>query len=205
MYMQWTTSKSIKKWDKLRMKMKSSQRQKQHKSMIKWIIKKDFNSTIKSKIMENINKRYEEDEDVNVENLIPDLPLELQREVKRHICLPLLKNVSFITSINLLNNCIINFINNNMKKENNFINKLSVLWSHKQAEAARMACFFFFFLFIFLWIRWDIFEILILRATYSILNIILNFFFGTSFKCMLYGYMMGLKYLLDRYEFYKKF
>ena len=77
--------------------------------------------------MENINKRYEEDEDVNVENLIPDLPLELQREVKRHICLPLLKNVSFITSINLLNNCIINFINNNMKKENNFINKLSVL------------------------------------------------------------------------------
>ena len=205
MYMQWTTSKSIKEWDELRMKMKSSQRQKQHKSMIKWIIKKDFNSTIKSKIMENINKRYEEDEDVNVENLIPDLPLELQREVKRHICLPLLKNVSFITSINLLNNCIINFINNNMKKENNFINKLSVLWSHKQAEAARMACFFFFFLFIFLWIRWDIFEILILRATYSILNIILNFFFGTSFKCMLYGYMMGLKYLLDRYEFYKKF
>ena len=205
MYMQWTTSKTIKKWDKLRMKMKSSQRQKQHKSMIKWILKKDFNSTIKSKIMENINKRYEEDEDVNVENLIPDLPLELQKEVKRHICLPLLKNVSFITSINLLNNCIINFINNNMKKENNFINKLSVLWSHKQAEAARMACFFFFFLFILLWIRWDIFEILILRATYSILNIILNFFFGTSFKCMLYGYMMGLKYLLDRYEFYKKF
>ena len=84
--------------------------------MIKWIIKKDFNSTIKSKIMENINKRYEEDEDVNVENLIPDLPLELQKEVKRHICLNLLKNVSFI-----------NFINNNMKKENSFINKLSVL------------------------------------------------------------------------------
>ncbi|XP_050259648.1 cyclic nucleotide-gated ion channel 1-like [Quercus robur] len=96
MYMQWTTSKSIKKWDKLRMKMKSSQRQKQHKSMIKWIIKKDFNSTTKSKIMENINKRYEEDEDVTVENLIPDLPLELQKEVKRHICLPLLKNLKII-------------------------------------------------------------------------------------------------------------
>ena len=60
--------------------------------------------------------RYEEGEDVNVENLIPDLPLELQEEVKRHICLNLLKNVSFITSINLLNNCIINFIDNNMKK-----------------------------------------------------------------------------------------
>ena len=146
MYMQWTTSKSIKEWDELRMKMKSSQRQKQHKSMIKWITKKDFDGTTESKIMDYINKRYEEGEDVNVENLIPDLPLELQKDVKRHICLPLLKNVSFITSFNLLSNCIINFINNNMKKENSFINKLSVLWSHKQAEAARMACLFFIFM-----------------------------------------------------------
>ena len=76
--------------------------------MIKWITKKDFDSTTESKILDYINKRYEEGEDVNVENLIPDLPLELQEEVKRHICLNLLKNVSFITSINLLNNCIIN-------------------------------------------------------------------------------------------------
>ena len=164
MYMQWTTSKSIKEWDELRMKMKSSQRQKQHKSMIKWITKKDFDSTTESKILDYINKRYEEGEDVNVENLIPDLPLELQKEVKRHICLNLLKNVSFITSINLLNNCIINFIDNNMKKENSFINKWSVLWSHKQAEAARMACLFYS-IYYFLWIRWDIIEILILRAT----------------------------------------
>ncbi|KAM3741816.1 hypothetical protein ACB098_07G025700 [Castanea mollissima] len=96
MYMQWTTSKSIKKWDKLRMKMKSSQRQKQHKRMIKWITKKDFDSTTESKIMENIYKRYEEDEDVNVENLIPDLPPELQKDVKRHICLHLLKNLKII-------------------------------------------------------------------------------------------------------------
>ncbi|XP_030944422.1 cyclic nucleotide-gated ion channel 1-like isoform X2 [Quercus lobata] len=96
MYMQWTTSKSIKEWDELRMKMKSSQRQKQHKSMIKWITKKDFDSTTESKIMDYINKRYEEGEDVNVENLIPDLPLELQKEVKRHICLNLLKNLKII-------------------------------------------------------------------------------------------------------------
>ena len=145
MYMQWTTSKSIKNWDKLRRKMKSSQRQKQHKSMISWISKKKFDSRTKRLIMDNINQRYEEGEDVNVENLIPDLPPELQKDVKRHICLPLLKNVSFITSFNLLSNCIINFINNNMKKENSFINKLSVLWSHKQVEAARMACLFLFY------------------------------------------------------------
>ena len=107
MYMQWTTSKSIKNWDKLRRKMKSSQRQKQHKSMISWISKKKFDSRTKRLIMDNINQRYEEGEDVNVENLIPDLSPELQKDVKRHICLPLLKNVSFITSFNLLSNCII--------------------------------------------------------------------------------------------------
>ena len=123
MYMQWTRSKSIKKWDKIRMKMRSSQRQKQHKGMISWISQKKFDSTEKSLIMENINQRYEEGEDVNVENLVPDLPKDLQTKVKRHICLQILKNVSFITSINLLNNCVINFINNNMKKENSFINK----------------------------------------------------------------------------------
>ena len=105
------------------MKMKSSQRQKQHKSMISWISKKKFDSRTKGLIMDNINQRYEEGDDVNVENLIPDLPLDLQKEVKRHICLPLLENVSFINYINLLNNCVINFINNNMKKENSFINK----------------------------------------------------------------------------------
>ncbi|KAF3945544.1 hypothetical protein CMV_028092 [Castanea mollissima] len=96
MYMQWTTSKSIKKWDKLRMKMKSSQRQKQHKSMISWIYRKKFDGTTKSLIMEYINQRYEEGEDVNVENLIPDLPPDLQTKVKRHICLPLLKDLKII-------------------------------------------------------------------------------------------------------------
>ena len=165
MYMQWTTTKSKKKWDKIRMKMRSSQRQKQHKGMISWISQKKFDSTEKSLIMENINQRYEEGEDVNVENLVPDLPKDLQTKVKRHICLQILKNVSFITSINLLNNCVINFINNNMKKENSFINKWSVLWSHKQAQAARMTYLFYSIYFFFIWIRWDIIEILILRAT----------------------------------------
>ncbi|XP_023874076.2 cyclic nucleotide-gated ion channel 1-like [Quercus suber] len=99
--MQWTTSKSIKKWDKLRMKMKSSQRQKQHKSMISWISKKKFDSQTKKLIMDHINQRYEEGEDVNVENLIPDLPPDLQNKVKRHICLHLLKNLKIREDIGL--------------------------------------------------------------------------------------------------------
>ena len=96
MYMQWTAKKSIKNWDKVRKKMKSSKRQKQQKIMKSWISQRGFDSTIKSKIIRNIDQRFEEDEDVYVENLIPDLPPELQNNVKRHLCLNLLKNVSFI-------------------------------------------------------------------------------------------------------------
>ena len=65
---------------------------------------KGLDSKMTSQIMDFIHQRFEADEDVYVENLIPNLPLELQREVKRHICFDLLKNVSFCNSINLLNN-----------------------------------------------------------------------------------------------------
>jgi len=96
MYMQWTAKKSIKNWDNVRKKMKSSKRQKQKKIMRSWISQRGFDSTIKTEIMRNIDQRFEEDEDVYVENLIPDLPPELQSNVKHHLCLNLLKNVSFI-------------------------------------------------------------------------------------------------------------
>ena len=102
--MQWTTSKSIKKWEKKRMKMKSSKRQKQQKNLKSWISKHEFHGTTNGNINDYIGQRYEADEDVYVETLIPDLPSELQSDVKRHICLDLLKNVSFITFVNLVNN-----------------------------------------------------------------------------------------------------
>ncbi|KAK4564814.1 hypothetical protein RGQ29_006755 [Quercus rubra] len=90
--LQWTTSKSIKKWEKKRMKMKSSKRQKQQKNLKSWISKHEFHGTTKGNINDYIGQRYEADEDVYVETLIPDLPSELQSDVKRHICLDLLKN-----------------------------------------------------------------------------------------------------------------
>ncbi|XP_075674735.1 cyclic nucleotide-gated ion channel 1-like, partial [Castanea sativa] len=96
MYMQWTTSKSIKKWEKKRMKMKSSKRQKQQKNLKSWISKHDFGYTTKGKINDHIDQIFEADEDVYVETLIPDLPSELQSDVKRHICLDLLKNLTII-------------------------------------------------------------------------------------------------------------
>ncbi|XP_075672633.1 cyclic nucleotide-gated ion channel 1-like [Castanea sativa] len=96
MYMQWTATKSVKNWDKVRKKMKSSKRQKQQKTMRSWISQRAFNDTIKREIIRNIDQRFEEDEDVYVENLIPDLPPELQNNVKRHLCLDLLKNLKFV-------------------------------------------------------------------------------------------------------------
>ncbi|XP_023889695.2 probable cyclic nucleotide-gated ion channel 10 [Quercus suber] len=96
MYMQWTTSKSIKNWEKKRMKMKSSKRQKQQKNLKSWISKHEFRGTTKDNINNYIGQRYEADEDVYVETLIPDLPSELQSEVKRHICLDLLKNLTIM-------------------------------------------------------------------------------------------------------------
>lgn len=108
MYMQWTAKKSIKNWDKVRKKMKSSKLQKQKTIMRSWISRRRFDSTIKSEIIRNIDQRFEEDEDVYVENLIPDLPPELQNKVKRHLCLDLLKNVSFIHALYFFKNKILN-------------------------------------------------------------------------------------------------
>ena len=65
-----------------------------------------FDSTIKRRIEDDIGESYEADDDVYVETPIPDLSSALQSEVKCRICLDLLKSVSFITFINLLNNCL---------------------------------------------------------------------------------------------------
>ena len=94
MYMQWTTNN----WKKV------DQQRTQKEKIMSWMSKKALPSEMIKQIMEHIPKRYDEDEDVYVENLIPDLPPKLQGEVKYHICFDLLKNVSFFNSINLLKN-----------------------------------------------------------------------------------------------------
>nr|XP_023874076.1 cyclic nucleotide-gated ion channel 1-like [Quercus suber] len=58
-------------------------------------------SSFKTARDEGFLERYEEGEDVNVENLIPDLPPDLQNKVKRHICLHLLKNLKIREDIGL--------------------------------------------------------------------------------------------------------
>ena len=52
--------------------------------------------------MHNMIQKFREDEDVYLENLLPNLPEELQNNVKQHIYVMLLENVSFFTYIHLL-------------------------------------------------------------------------------------------------------
>ena len=91
--MEWRTTKE-QKWRKRKNDLKL------------WMSKHSFDKTTRDKIIDYMYKSYEADEDVYVETLIPDLPPDLRRAVNRHICLEPLKKVSFITFINLLNNCL---------------------------------------------------------------------------------------------------
>ena len=96
-YMERRTTKNQEKGRKWR---------KRQKNINSWMSKYGFDSTIKRRIEDHIGESYESDDDVYVETLIPDLPPELRSAVSCHICLKLLKEVSFITFINLLNNCL---------------------------------------------------------------------------------------------------
>ncbi|GMY35203.1 cyclic nucleotide-gated ion channel 1-like [Fagus crenata] len=46
---------------------------------------------MRSLIVDDVNGRFKEDEDVYLENLLPNLPGNFQSEVKQHICLKRLK------------------------------------------------------------------------------------------------------------------
>lgn len=120
MYMQRRATKSIKKYEENKalgetnkkheeekkaleeMKVVKSKRRKRQEANIElWLSKEKVPTAMKSRIIEFIHNSFDEDEDVNVENLIPDLPLKLQSDVKRHICLNLLKNLNIITKNDL--------------------------------------------------------------------------------------------------------
>ena len=120
MYMQFTTSNSIDNWKKER------KHKKQEKNITSWMTNKAIPKEMESEILGHIHKKFEEDENVCVEDLILDiLPSKLQGEVKYHICFNLLKQVSFVNSINLLNNCLSPcIVTKFIQKENhNSINK----------------------------------------------------------------------------------
>ncbi|XP_050260529.1 cyclic nucleotide-gated ion channel 1-like isoform X2 [Quercus robur] len=74
----------------------SKRRKKQEANIALWLSKEKVPTEMKSDIIKFIHNRFDEDEGVDVENLIPDLPLDLQSNVKCHVCLNLLKNLNII-------------------------------------------------------------------------------------------------------------
>ena len=77
MYMQFTTSNSIDNWKKER------KHKKQEKNITSWMTNKAIPKEMESEILGHIHKKFEEDENVCVEDLILDiLPSKLQGEVK---------------------------------------------------------------------------------------------------------------------------
>ena len=84
------------------MKMKSEKRKKQKEKIELWSSKHNLPSDLRGLIMDNMIQKFKEDEDVYLENFLPNLPEELQNNVKQHIYVKLLENVSFFTYIHLL-------------------------------------------------------------------------------------------------------
>ena len=75
---------------------KSSKRRKRQKEQISlWMSRNELPHIMRREINEFIKDIFDKDEDVYLENVIPDLPTDLQNNVKRHICFDLLKKVSF--------------------------------------------------------------------------------------------------------------
>ncbi|KAL4614130.1 hypothetical protein ACB092_07G032400 [Castanea dentata] len=92
MYMQLETSRS----EEVRMKMKSKKRTKQKEQIELWISKHHLPSEMRKPIIDDMNQRFKEDEDVYLESLLPNLPGELQNNVKEHIGLKRLKTVEVL-------------------------------------------------------------------------------------------------------------
>ncbi|XP_041010066.1 cyclic nucleotide-gated ion channel 1-like isoform X2 [Juglans microcarpa x Juglans regia] len=84
-YMQLTTERR----EEIIQKMKSKER-----DIELWISRNGLNDNLKREIMANIQRVLDHNIDVDAKNPLPRLPKELTREIKCHLCLPLLKKVS---------------------------------------------------------------------------------------------------------------
>ncbi|XP_050285492.1 cyclic nucleotide-gated ion channel 1-like isoform X2 [Quercus robur] len=91
LYMQLDTAS----WEKKRKKAKEEKyKRKQQIRKIKiWMFKYKIPGEMKGKIMQEVERKLEEKEDVCVENLLSHLPQLLRNDIKRHLCWNLLKQI----------------------------------------------------------------------------------------------------------------
>jgi hypothetical protein len=68
-----------------------------------WLSRNNLRDQMKEGIISYIHDRLKERKDFDTENLIPHLSdINLAKEIKRHLCLPLLEKVSSFSSFKLL-------------------------------------------------------------------------------------------------------
>ncbi|XP_041010064.1 cyclic nucleotide-gated ion channel 1-like [Juglans microcarpa x Juglans regia] len=86
-YMQLTTERS----EEVIQKMKIKER---HIDL--WITRNGLDDNLRRQIMPNIQRILEQDMDVDAQNPLPHLPIALRKDIKRYLCLPLLKKVPML-------------------------------------------------------------------------------------------------------------
>ena len=59
-----------------------------------WMNSKELPLNIMRRVMPHVRRMIEEKKDIDERNPLPHLPIEFAKEIKRHICWPLLKRVS---------------------------------------------------------------------------------------------------------------
>lgn len=84
-YMQLTTERSEEVIQKMKLK---------ERDIELWITRNELDDNLRRQIMPNIQRIYEQNMDVDAHNPLPHLPMELRKDIKRYLCLPLLKKVS---------------------------------------------------------------------------------------------------------------
>lgn len=66
-----------------------------------WILRNGIPKDLKPIIMQHTRYRLQDNKEIDVETLLSLLPLEHRKAVKEHLCLDVLKKVSFSASIKL--------------------------------------------------------------------------------------------------------
>ncbi|XP_020425553.1 cyclic nucleotide-gated ion channel 1 [Prunus persica] len=76
-------------------KMRNIQQQEtKYREVLRWLSENNIPEDMKGTIMQKVDEQLEPNKDVHVENILHILPLEQKGFIKRHLCWPIMKEVS---------------------------------------------------------------------------------------------------------------
>lgn len=86
------------KLEEMKLKMRVKERE-----IDLWLSRTELPDMTKQKIMYNVRSILEEEKDINLKTMFSHHSLNLKSEIKRHLCLPILKTVSLPSMLFFLN------------------------------------------------------------------------------------------------------